>query len=658
MYFNGKNNTNIDSEFSKKFNFKRVFNKSMIPLIISIALFVVGILILVISGIRDRNINYFVSLNGDEYITLYKGDTYIEPGFSGFDSRQNNLSNQVVVDNQVNMNNTGEYVITYTLNNIIKYRYITVVERPIGATYIYLRGSMNIYLGLNDKYEEPGYEVVDTVDGSLKNKIKITNNLDTSKAGTYQIIYSVVNSTGVTTSAIRTIVVMDSDISLTLDNNSYTNRDVNIKVYVADNYFDYLILPNGEKITSKSYTYNVSSNGTYKFVVYNKKGNSKEQSIKVENINKTSPNGSCSGSYGNGKSTINVNANDDIGISKYQVNGVNYTYSPIVINSEIKTANVTIYDKAGNTKIVSCNLEKKSESPTNGSGNSGNNSNGGSNNVKSKNLEMHFIGCSGLYDDAILIRTDNKTIMIDGGTWSCRNSVTPYLKELGIKKIDAMIGSHLHYNHIQAQADILNNFSVGDIYYPDNIFTCNSYGSCDTNDQAYIASTLNAQGRVPTILGPGNKITVGEMNLYFLAPQNIITGKYSQNANSFIFILKYYNNSFMFTGDTGASQLIGTKLQPYADRLGISLDVDVLKYPHHGNENLYDNFLSYSKPEYVIVPNYNKSIFPYSENVQRLSRYGVKMYRQSDSGNGNILVTSDGNNIKVTMGVTASQYKR
>lgn len=664
MYFNDKNDTNIDNEFNNKNKFrklsnnktkksgknksKKLFDKSMIPLVVFILLFVFGIVLLVIDKVN--NSKYSIDLLGEEYITLYKGDSYVEPGYLGFNSKKKDISSQIIVDNQVDMDTVGEYIITYTLNNQIKSRYIKVIERPVGATYIYLYGDMDVYLDLGEKYVEPGYDVVDTIDGSIDEKVEINSNVNISKAGVYHVKYSVVNSSGVTTIAVRNVIVIDSDISLTLDNTGYTNKSINIKVYANDNYFNYMILPNGDKVTSKSYSYQVSENGEYKFTIYNKKGTSKEKTIKVSTINKTIPSGSCTGSYGNGKSIIKVNATDDIGISKYVINGNSYATNLITINSEMKNVSVDIYDKAGNTKTISCNLEKKVESSS-GSGNN-------SDNVKSNKLEMHFIGSKGYYDDAILIRTDNKVIMIDGGSWGCRDYVTPYLRELGVKKIDAMFGSHLHYNHIQAQADLLDNFEVDKIYYPDDIYTCNSYGSCDSSDQKYILSAINNHGKTPVVLKPGQKITVGEMEIFVLAPEKIITGSYCQNANSFIFILKYYNNTFMFTGDAGASQLNGTKLKPYADRLGISLDVNLLKYPHHGNASLYDNFLSYIKPEYVVVPNYNKPSFPYSENVNMLNKYGVKMYRQSDSSNGNILVTSDGNNIKITMGVTASQYKR
>ena len=262
-------------------------------------------------------------------------------------------------------------------------------------------------------------------------------------------------------------------------------------------------------------------------------------------------------------------------------------------------------------------------------------------------MEIHFIG-SGAYDDAILIRTADKVIFIDGGDWNCRKYVTPYLKSAGITKIDVMIGSHLHRNHIATQADIMDNFEVGDIYYPDDIFTCYKRGSCIKSSQEYIIDGLNKHNKTPIVLTAPKKITVGDIEFYFIAPHTIVTGgKYPENANSFIFILKYYNTAFMFTGDSGPSNMNATKLKEKADALGVSLDVDVLKYPHHGNATLNDSFLSAIKPEYVIVPNYYHSQFPNSTNKAILNKYNVQMYRQSDSSTGNIFMYSDGNSVKI-----------
>ena len=169
------------------------------------------------------------------------------------------------------------------------------------------------------------------------------------------------DTNGVTISASRNVIVIDSNINLTLNTNSYTNKDIIINIEVIDEYFDYMILPDNTKVNVTKYTYKVTENGKYTFKTANKKGMTKESSIEVKNIDKIAPSGSCSGSYKNGASTIKVTAKDNIGISKYVINNKDYTSNQITINSELKTANIVIYDKANNTKNISCNLENKND---------------------------------------------------------------------------------------------------------------------------------------------------------------------------------------------------------------------------------------------------------------------------------------------------------
>jgi len=214
MYFNDKKeNTNIDNEFNNKKKITLNFNKFKLPLIIiGIIILLVGMILIFISlnNGKEKEKKYYIFLTGEDTITIYKGDVYNEPGYSATDNLHNDLTNDVVIDNQVDTNTIGNYQITYTLNGVIKTRYVNVIKKPVGATLLYLKGSLNIYLKVGEKYIEPGYVAIDTVDSSLVDKVKINNQVDTSKAGTYRIIYSVVNSSGVTTSAIRTVIVLDS----------------------------------------------------------------------------------------------------------------------------------------------------------------------------------------------------------------------------------------------------------------------------------------------------------------------------------------------------------------------------------------------------------------------------------------------------------------
>ena len=326
-----------------------------LPLIGFIALFIIGLIIMSLGNrvttrvvenkdnYYDEALSYYISLKGDEEMKLYVGEKYVEPGYAAADSRGNDLTDKVVVDNPFDTNKVATYIIRYSLHDTVKVRKVKVTKKPIGKTRLHLNGNLNIYLNLGQEYVEPGYEAIDTIDGDITDNVKVESSLDTNKVGTYSNIYKVTNSTGVETSSERTITVINTDVKVTLDNNNtYTNQGVNINIEVIDDYFDYMLLPDGTKITEKKYTYNAKNNGNYKFVVYNVSGGGKEVNVNVNTVNTTKPAGSCSGSYQNGKSTINIKATDDIGIDKYVINNTTYTDSKITINKELKEVSVTI----------------------------------------------------------------------------------------------------------------------------------------------------------------------------------------------------------------------------------------------------------------------------------------------------------------------------
>ena len=361
MYFKDKINTNIDKEFGKKkkFSIKKIdFNNIDYKKIIIFS----GIILLVIIGIilitKNKHNNYFIDLDGEDLIMIYKDSEYVDPGYSARNNKGVDFTDKVVVSDDVNTSVVGDYKVIYTLGDTKVVRYVSVIEKPIGATSIYLSGEVTMYLRVGDEYKEPGYTVIDSIDSNLTDKVIVKNEVDTSKEGIYRITYMVTNSTGVSTQVSRTVIVMGSNISISLDNEKITNGSVGINVYVVDNYFDYMVVPNGEKVSEKKYTYQVNENGEYKFSIYDKLGKSQEKSILVSNIDKEAPNGSCTGLYGNGKTSINIKAVDNTGISKYVVNGRDYSSNNITLDKDYSSVSVVIYDKAGNSKNINCSMKE------------------------------------------------------------------------------------------------------------------------------------------------------------------------------------------------------------------------------------------------------------------------------------------------------------
>lgn len=363
MFFNKANDIDEadDNESGrKKFNFdlnKFKGKSSIIVGAVSIFLIIIGIIILSVN-----NVDYYLVINGADNITIYLNHEYSELGYSAYDSRSNDLTDRVVVKSNLDTNKVGNYQISYSIGNITKVRYVSVVEG--GKTDIKLNGNETVYLLKGSDYTEEGYQAIDTVDGDITSKVITNNNININKNGRYSVTYFTTNSAGVYAFAVRKVVVYDISIKLSLANTKVT-ASTDIVVSVKDSYFDYLLLPDNNKVNDKSYKYKVTDNGEYKFVVYDKNGFTKEASITVSNIDKGITSASCSGSFKNEKTVLNVSAEASSGINRYVVNGVSYVYPKITITGDYNsTVNVTVYDNSGNSKDISCKVTNDNTGPT------------------------------------------------------------------------------------------------------------------------------------------------------------------------------------------------------------------------------------------------------------------------------------------------------
>ena len=206
MYFKEKEDTNIDKEFSNNKSTNIDFNKLKPILFIIGGIVLLIILVIILINIFSNSEKYKLNIIGDENITINLGSDYIEPGYSAYDKKGNDITKDVKITNNININKEGNYEILYSIGNISKVRYVTV-KKINGETTIILTNGKTMYLEVGEKYVEPGYQVYDSADQNLTEKVKVSGKVDTSKAGTYQITYSVVNSRNQTITEKRTIIV-------------------------------------------------------------------------------------------------------------------------------------------------------------------------------------------------------------------------------------------------------------------------------------------------------------------------------------------------------------------------------------------------------------------------------------------------------------------
>jgi len=257
------------------------------------------------------------------------------------------------------------------------------------------------------------------------------------------------------------------------------------------------------------------------------------------------------------------------------------------------------------------------------------------------NMEVHFVNMG--RNDAFLIRTNDKVIAIDGGSYRDGDIFVNYLKDLGITHINVLIGSHIHFNHIQSHAKILRNFTVDRLYYPHELELCKEEEMCDYRDIRYIMDEVNYQNKTINIMRLNDILEIGEMIIEVIGPTEFgtfVDHRWPQNFNSLNFILTFGNTRFFFTGDGMQEANI---MEQFSDQ---DLKVDVFQHPHHGEEILSREFIEMISPRYVVETNSNSQLL--SENIITGNLFqnigATHLYFNTSE---NIIFISDGENIQM-----------
>ena len=483
-----------------------------------------------------------------------------------------------------------------------------------------LIGEENVYILLNGKYSDPGVNAF-YKDENCNGQIVVNNNLNSSQEGTYTINYYFPK---IDKSLTRTVYVSKFDEFIKFNKSLKEDKkstDININID-KDKIDSFQFKNNTYKDNT---TINIDSNGKYIVTITDKFSNNLEKEFTINEIIEDIV-ASCTAIVEEDKTTISVTSNNQI--SKYVYNNIEANTNTYIFDKAIPDNKVILYDINNQTKEITCDTTIK----------------------ETKHLEIHFIKAQGYYDDAILIRSNKTTLFIDGGRGG--SAVTDYLRTVGVKDIDYVIGSHTENDHIDTQGQIIREFNVKGAMYPNNTFSCGC--RCEGIDVDNVNSALRSKGITPTIPTIPSKMDLRDMEIYFLLPTQLGCNK---NNNSFVFIIKYGNNTFMFTGDQDSYLHNVGNLTSYANQIGLStIKVDMFKYPHHGRQYLTEEFVQTVSPKYVLVPNNNAADSPSGNMQDLLRKYGASIYRQSDSSTGNIVLVSDGNNITVHNNTNPTDY--
>ena len=238
--------------------------------------------------------------------------------------------------------------------------------------------------------------------------------------------------------------------------------------------------------------------------------------------------------------------------------------------------------------------------------------------------------------DCTLITCGGSTMLIDCGEASEAASVSAELKKLGIEKIDHLIGTHIHSDHMGGMYKIAESFEIGEVLIP-------HVSDNDMTAQRYFMSLLDVIDEKNIKLKEAElyqQISLGDAVCRVIAPQGEDYG--NMNNYSICIYLTHGKSSFLFTGDAEK------KSEKEMIDAGVLRHASVLKVGHHGSStSSAPEFLDIAEPDYAVISCGAGNSYGHPEDItlEKLEKYTDKIYRTDL--NGSVIFESDGEELTV-----------
>lgn len=258
-------------------------------------------------------------------------------------------------------------------------------------------------------------------------------------------------------------------------------------------------------------------------------------------------------------------------------------------------------------------------------------------------LAIHHIDV-GQGDATLLIAPNGETMLIDSGEYRDNGTeVLEYLDNHGIDRIDHLVTTHPHADHIGGHEAVIETYErerggIGAVYDSGAMHTTKTYKEyLDAVERHDITLyQVGQEASIPfgdavdtTVLHPPENATAGELN-----------------DESLVLRIEFGETAYLTTGDSegvAESRLI----EAYGDQL----EADIYQAGHHGSStSSSEEFIRMVDPDIAVVSSARDSPFnhPHASTLSRFGKLGIRTYWTGVHGD--TVIRTDGATVSVDTG--------